>query len=112
MSTKEITSHHIYGTDIQQIVNKMKELSNELEEKAKKIGIEDKTVLRKNPDIVNLWRKLCVLHMRSLLICEEIGYSDNACLYIKQPQVCQTVLGIPQEETCCGRFFGLEQTVQ
>jgi hypothetical protein len=109
MSTKDITSHHIYGTDIQQIANKMREISTELQEKAAKIGIEDKVALRKNPEIVNLWRKLCVLHMRGLIICEDTKYSNNACMYIKEPQVCQTVLGIPREETCCGRFFGLEE---
>ena len=108
MSIREVTSHHIYGTDIQQIVNKMKELSTELREKAAKTGIENKIAIRKDPEIIKLWRKLCVLHMRSLVICEETGYSDNACMFIREPQVCQTVLGIPREETCCGRFFGLE----
>ena len=110
MSLNEITSHHIYGTDIQEIVNRMKEITIEIQEKSKQIGTKNKAELRKNPEIVSLWRKLCVLHMRSLVICEDIGYSDIACSYVREPQVCQTVLGIPKEETCCGRFFGLEHT--
>ena len=107
MSTNDITSHHIYGTDIQQIVNKLGEVSIELEEEAKRIGAEDKATLRQNPEIVNLWHKLCLLHMKGLVLCEDTKYSNNTCMYIKEPQVCQTVLGIPREETCCGRFFGL-----
>jgi len=108
MSSRDITSHHIYGTDIQEIVDRMKEISAEIQIKADQLGTKNKTELRKNPEIVALWRKICVLHMRGLLICEETGYSDNACIYIRQPQVCQKVLGVPREETCCGRFFGLE----
>ena len=110
MSLKEITSHHIYGTDIQEIVNRMKEITAEIQAKSKQIDTKNKAELRKNPEIVSLWRKLCVLHMRSLVICEETGYNEAACSYIREPQVCQTVLGIPKEETCCGRFFGLETT--
>ena len=108
MSTNDITSHHIYGTEVQQIVNKIREVSIELQEEAKRIGAEDKATLRKNPEIVNLWHKLCLLHMKGLGLCEDTKYCNNACMYIKEPQVCQTVLGIPHEETCCGRFFGLE----
>lgn len=108
LSTRDITSHHIYGTEIQQIVNKMKELSEEIQDKANEIGLENKPALRKDPEIVSLWRKLCVLHMRGLVFCDEQGFSDSSCAYIREPQVCQKVLGIPREETCCGRFFGIE----
>ncbi len=108
MSKNEVTSHHIYGSDLQQIVSRMKELSEMLEDKAKEVGFENKIALRANPEIVRIWRKLCVLHMRSLLICEETGYSDSACMFIREPQACERILGVPREETCCGRFFGLE----
>jgi len=108
LSRREITSHHIYGTEIQEIVDRMKELSAEIEDRAKEMGTMKKLVLRADPQMISLWHKLCVLHMKSLVICEEIGYSDEACMFIKEPQACQTVLGIPREETCCGRFFGLE----
>ena len=109
MSLHNITSHHIYGTDIQQIVKKMQEISQLIRERAEKLGLSDKEYLRKDPEIVSLWRKLCVLHMRGLVICEDTEYSNDSCKYIKEPQICQTVLGVPKEETCCGRFFGLEE---
>ena len=108
MSRNEITSHHIYGSNIQQIVSKIKELSALLEEKAKELGLEDKIALRANPEIVKIWRKICVLHMRGLVICEESDYSDVACMFIREPQACERVLGVPREDTCCGRFFGLQ----
>jgi hypothetical protein len=108
MSKNEITSHHIYGSDIQQIVAKIKELSILLEEKAEELGLENKNALRANPEILKIWRRICVLHMRGLVICDESGYSDVACMYIREPQACERVLGVPREETCCGRFFGLE----
>ena len=108
MSLRDITTHHIYGTDIQQIVNKIKEISELINVRAEELGINDKEHLRQDHEIVSLWRKLCILHMRGLVMCEDMGYSDDSCMYIKEPQVCQTVLGVPKEETCCGRFFGLD----
>jgi hypothetical protein len=108
LSNREITSHHIYGTEVQKIVERMKEITSEIKDRAKEMGIEEGLVLRADPQIKDLWRKLCVLHMRGLVICEEVGYHTEACMFIKEPQVCQKVLGIHREETCCGRFFGLE----
>jgi hypothetical protein len=108
VSKKEITSHHIYGTDIQEIVERMKEITIEIEGRAKALGMKKGLVLRADPQIKRLWRKLCVLHMRGLVVCEETGYNTEACMFIKEPQACQKILEIPREETCCGRFFGLE----
>ena len=108
MSKREVTSHHIYGTDIQEIVNRMKEITALIEDRAKEMDTKKGLVLRSDPQIKRLWRKLCALHMRGLVICEEIGYNDKACLFIREPQVCQTALEIPREETCCGRFFEFE----
>ena len=108
MSKKEITSHYIYGTDIQLIVERMKDITIEIEDRAKDMGTKKGLVLRADPQIKSLWRKLCVLHMRGLVVCEEIGYNTKACMFIKEPQACQKILEIPMEETCCGRFFGLE----
>ena len=108
LSSREISSHHIYGTDVQGIVSKMKEVSSEIEKKAEEMGTKDGVVLRADPRIKTLWRKLCVLHMRGLVICEETGYNTKACRFIKEPQVCQKILKVPREETCCGRIFGLE----
>ena len=108
MSSREVTSHHIYGTDIQNIVNRMKEISTEIEQRAAEMGTRDGFTLRADPTIKTLWRRLCVLHMRGLVTCEDTGYNTEACLFIKEPQVCQKVLGVPREETCCGRYFGLE----
>ncbi|MCW4049885.1 MAG: hypothetical protein NWE89_09135 [Candidatus Bathyarchaeota archaeon] len=108
MSNREITSRHIYGTDIQEMVERMKEITAEIENRAKEIGTKKGRFLRADPQINRLWRKLCVLHMRGLVICEEIGYNTKACMFIREPQACQKVLEIPREETCCGRFFGIE----
>ena len=108
LSRREITSHHIYGTVVQEIVSKMKEVSSEIEQKAEEMGTKEGVVLRADPRIKTLWCKLCVLHMRGLVICEETGYNTEACRFIKEPQVCQKILKVPREETCCGRIFGLE----
>ena len=108
MSNREITSHHIYGTDIQEIVKRMKEITAEIENRAKEMNTKKGRVLRADPQIKRLWRKLCVFHMRGLVICEEIGYNTEACMFIREPQACQKILEIPREQTCCGRFFGLE----
>ena len=108
MSNRDITSHHIYGTDIQEITNRMKEISFEIENRAKEMGSKNGEILRADPKIKNLWRKLCLLHMRGLVICEEMEFNAEDCLFIREPQVCQKILGIPREETCCGRFFGFE----
>lgn len=108
MSNRQITSHHIYGTEIQEIVNRMKEITAEIEDRAGEIGTKNGRTLRADPQIRSLWRKLCVLHMRGLVVCEETGYNSEACMFIKEPQACQRILEIPREETCCGRFFGLE----
>ncbi len=110
MSNRQITSHHIYGTDIQEIVNRMKEITTEMEDRAKKLDTTNAKTLRADPQMKNLWRRLCILHMRGLVACEETGYNTTACMYIKEPQACQKILQIPREETYCGRFFGLEQT--
>lgn len=108
MSNREVTSHHIYGTNVQLIVNRIKELSTEIENRASELGTVDTSTLRADPTIRSLWRRLCVLHMRGLITCEETGYNTEACRFIEEPQICQKVLGVPREETCCGRFFGLE----
>ena len=108
LSIKDITSRHIYGTDVQEIVSKMKEVNSKIEQKADEIGIKNKGILRADPGIKTLWRKLCILHMRGLLICEETGYNTEACRYIREPQACHKILNIPRKETCCGRIFGFE----
>ena len=108
MSNRQITSHHIYGTEIQEIVDRMKEITAEIEDRAVEMGTKNGRALRADPQIRSLWRKLCVLHMRGLVVCEETGYNSEACVFIKEPQACQRILEIPREETCCGRFFGLE----
>jgi hypothetical protein len=108
LSNRQITSHHIYGTEIQEIVDRMREITAEIEDRAGEMGTKNGRVLREDPQIRRLWHKLCVLHMRGLVVCEETGYNSEACMFIKEPQACQRILEIPREETCCGRFFGLE----
>jgi len=108
LSNRQITSHHIYGTETQEIVDRMREITAEIEDRAGEMGTKNGRVLREDPQIRRLWRKLCVLHMRGLVVCEETGYNSEACMFIKEPQACQRILEIPREETCCGRFFGLE----
>ena len=71
MSKREFTTHHIYGTDIQAIVQRMKEITALIEDRVKEMGTENRLVLRSDSEIKSLWRKLCVLHMRGLVICEE-----------------------------------------
>lgn len=56
MSNRQITSHHIYGTEIQEIVDRMKEITSEIEDRAGEMGTKNGRALRVDPQIKSLWR--------------------------------------------------------
>ncbi|TRO49607.1 hypothetical protein E2P65_00795 [Candidatus Bathyarchaeota archaeon] len=84
----------------------MKSISKEIETKVRLLDL-DVISTRNDPDVKRLWNKLCLLHMRGVVICEQEFGEDKpaACSYISQPQACVQVLHLTEEETCCNRFF-------
>lgn len=87
------------------IVENMKSISREIETRVRTLDL-DVISTRNDQDVKRLWNKLCLLHMRGVVICEEFGEDKPAaCSYIHQPQACIRVLHLTEEETCCNRFF-------
>ena len=96
---------HSLSDNLDKIVENMKSLSKEIETKVRALNL-DVISTRNDPDVRRLWNKLCLLHMRGVVICEEFGEDKPAaCSYIHQPQACIQVLHLTEEETCCNRFF-------
>ena len=89
-----------------EIVERMGEISRGIEERA---GVLDADVIsmRRDPVIEGLWNKLCLLHMRGVVICEgDFGEEKpGECEFISSPQACIQKLHLAEEETCCQRFI-------
>jgi hypothetical protein len=89
----------------------MKEISSEIEDKVAELNTDPITT-RNDPVVKALWNRLCLLHMRGVLACEDHGFSDSAeCRYIQQPQACIKLLHLKEEETCCSRFFARKEEI-
>jgi hypothetical protein len=89
----------------------MKEFSALIEDRAKELDADVMTT-RNDPQIKSFWNKLCLLHMRGIVICEE-EYEENKpseCTFIAQPQACIQVLHLAEEKTCCQRYFSHGKT--
>ena len=91
---------------LNQIVERMKEISGDIETRINQLDA-DVISTRKDPLIRNLWNKLCLLHMRGLVICESEYDKDKPeiCSYIAKPQACVKFLQLTEEETCCNRLL-------
>src|SRR3990170_2309860 len=91
---------------LEEITSRMEELSTRISERAKELDADVMT-LRNDPQIKALWNRLCILHMRATVICDE--YTDKSkpglCAMVERPQACVEVLHLAEEETCCGRFM-------
>jgi len=87
------------------IIEKMKNISQDIESRVRALDL-DIISTRNDPQVKTLWNKLCMLHMRGVVICEDFGEDKPAaCSYIYKPQACVQVLHLTEEETCCNRFF-------
>jgi len=92
--------------NIDLIIENMKKISEEIESRVKTLDV-DVISTRNDPTIKNLWNKLCILHMKGTVICEQEYGEDKpgACGYIYQPQACIQVLHLTEEQTCCNRLY-------
>ena len=91
---------------VNQIANRMKEISDQIERRVKELDLDIMST-RRDPEVRSLWNKLCLLHMRGIVICEEeySGKRPPACVYIEKPQACVKVLQLAEEQTCCNRLL-------
>ena len=87
------------------IVDNMRKISKQIEARVETINA-DVITTRKDPEIVRLWNKLCILHLRGLLLLEKYEKSNpELCEIIKEPQACIAFLHLTEEETCCNRYL-------
>jgi hypothetical protein len=91
---------------VTQIAERMREISDQIEKRVKQLDL-DVMSMRRDPEVRSLWNKLCLLHMRGIVICEEeyTGAKPAACAYVEEPQACVKVLQLTEEQTCCGRLL-------
>jgi len=93
---------------ILKLKGEMDKVSDELTKKVSSID-GDVMTIRNNPEVREIWNKLCRLHMKAVVSCEYDG-SDNEemaklCERVLQPRACVEALHLSEEETCCGRFL-------
>ncbi len=87
------------------IVDNMRKISRQMEQRVETINA-DVITARKDPEIVRLWNKLCMLHQRGLFILEKYEKTNpELCDIIKEPQACVRFLHLSEEETCCSRYL-------
>ena len=74
---------------LSEIVDRMKEISFDIERKVEVLDA-DVITTRNDPKIKALWNNLCLLHMKSIIICEENyeNITPDDCNFIYQPQAC------------------------
>ena len=67
--------------------------------------------IRTNPKVVELWNRMCYLHMQGITLCmREVILGKSASipkdgLAFFRPQACVTALHLSEEETCCDRII-------
>ncbi len=97
--------------DIAKILKLKEEMDKVSDELTKKVSSIDGDVMtvRNNPEVREIWNRLCRLHMKAVVSCEYDG-SDNEemaklCERVLLPRACVEALHLSEEETCCGRFL-------
>ena len=86
-----------------QIVDSMQKISVKIEQRVKEVN-SDIITTRKDPKVMELWKELCLLHMKGLIIChEEPNQDPNIVNLVTHPQACINFLHLSEEETCCQR---------
>ena len=91
---------------VNQIAERMRKISDQIEKRVRELDLDIMST-RRDPEVKSLWNKLCLLHMRGIVICEEeySGERPQACNYIEKPQACIKTLQLAEEQTCCGRLL-------
>jgi hypothetical protein len=91
---------------VNQIADRMREISDQIERRVNELDLDIMST-RRDPEVKSLWNRLCLLHMRGIVICEEEyrGERPEACLYIEKPQACVKILQLAEEQTCCNRLL-------
>ncbi len=83
-------------------------VSDELTKKVRAINA-DVITTRENPEVKEIWNRLCRLHMKAVVSCEYDPSKDEQmaklCQEILRPKACVEALHLSEEETCCGRFL-------
>jgi hypothetical protein len=107
MSTKSILTNDWYcipkNEKLIALVDSMQKISSKIEQRVKEVN-SDIITTRKDPKIKEFWSELCMLHMKSILICHEEPNQDPKIVnYVTQPQACINFLHLTEEETCCQR---------
>ncbi len=97
--------------DAEKLLKLKEEMDRISEELTKKVRTIDADVIttRNNPEVREIWNRLCRLHMKAVVSCE-FDPKDNKetariCEEIIQPRACIEALHLSEEETCCGRFL-------
>jgi len=87
------------------------EMDKVSQELTKKVGSMDGDVMtiRNNPEVKEIWNRLCRLHMKAVASCEFDGLdneeTEKLCEEVLPPRACIEALHLSEEETCCGRFL-------
>jgi len=93
---------------ILKLKGEMDKVSDELTEKVSSID-GDVMTIRNNPEVREIWNRLCRLHMKAVVSCEydTAGNEEMAklCEKVLRPRACLEALHLSEEETCCGRFL-------
>jgi hypothetical protein len=92
---------------LQDVSNEINEVCEKISKRAKEINADVMTV-RNDPEIKALWNRLCLLHMKAVVTCEEIEEDKRPqiCSTIEQrPPACVEVLTLSEEQSCPSRYF-------
>lgn len=97
--------------DIDKVLKLKEEIDKVSDELTKKVNSIDGDVItiRNNPEVREIWNRLCRLHMKAVVSCEydTVGNEEMAklCEKVLRPRACVEALHLSEEETCCGRFL-------
>ena len=88
--------------------DEINKVSDELTSSIKRLN-GDVITARHNPEIRNIWGRLCRLHMKAMVSCTYDPINHDAlakiCEELTEPRVCVEVLQLSEEQTCCARFL-------
>lgn len=88
--------------------DEINKVSNELMISVNRLNVDILTA-RNDPNIRNIWMRLCRLHMKAMVSCAYDPIHHDAlakiCEELTQPRACVKALQLSEEQTCCARFF-------
>ena len=102
----KLLSPDVAKARLREIGDRMVELSAQIAERTSNLN-GDILSIRNDSVIKSLWNRLCLLHMKGIVICEEYEGEEKpvACATIQKPQACVELLHLAEEQTCCGRLL-------